>query len=50
MDPNYKPPSSLDVAKLLSRKPSPRFSMSTNVSTSPGHSPRKYTKNTTAAL
>ena len=26
MDPNYKPPSSLDVLKLLNRKPSQRFS------------------------
>ena len=41
MDPNYKPPSSLDVAKLPSRKPSPRFSMATNMSTTPGLSPRK---------
>ena len=41
MDPNYKPPSSLDKAKLPSRKPSPRFSMVTNVSTTPGHSPHK---------
>ena len=41
MNPNYKPLSSLDVAKLPNRKPSPRFSMTTNVSTTPGHSPQK---------
>ena len=39
MDPNYKPPSSLDVAKLPSRKPSPLFSMVTNVTTTPEHYP-----------
>ena len=41
MDPNYKPPSSLNVAKLPSRKPSPQFSIDINVPTTPGHSPRK---------
>ena len=42
MDTNYKPLFSLDVAKLPSRKPSPRFSMVTNVSTIPGQSPLNY--------
>ena len=36
MDPNYKPPSSLDVAKVPPRKPSPRGSMDTNVPTTSG--------------
>ena len=45
MDPNYKPPSSLNVENLSSRKPSPRFSMATNVATTPGHSPVYYTVN-----
>ena len=44
MDPNYKPPSSPNVAMLPPRKPSPRFSMDFNVSTTPGHSPRKSQK------
>ena len=39
MDPNYKPPSSLDVAKLPPRKPSPRGGMETNVPTTSGQSP-----------
>ena len=39
MDPYYKSLSSLDVAKLPSRKPFPRFSMATNVSSTPGHPP-----------
>ena len=39
MDPNYKPPSSLDLAKLPPRKPSPRGSMDTNVPTTSGKSP-----------
>ena len=39
MDPNYKPPSSLDVAKLPPRKPSRRGGMDTNVPTTSGQSP-----------
>ena len=41
-DSNYKPPSSLDVAKLRPRKSSPRFSMATNVATSRGVPPENY--------
>ena len=41
MDFNYKPPSSLDVAKLPSRKPSLRLSMTPNVATTLGHSQPK---------
>ena len=36
MDPNYKPSLSLDVAKIRSRKPCPRFSTATNMATTPG--------------
>ena len=38
MDPIYKPPSSLDVAKLPPRKPFPRGGMDTNVPTTSGQS------------
>ena len=41
MDPNYKPPSDLGVAKLPSRKPFPRFS----ITTTQGQSPRKFQLN-----
>ena len=41
MDSNYKPPSSLDVAKLPSRKPSLRLSMAPNMATTLGHSQLK---------
>ena len=39
MDPIYKPPFSLDVAKLPPRKPSQRGGMDTNVPTTSGQSP-----------
>ena len=42
MDLNYKPPSSRDVAKLPSRKPSPRFNMATNVANPPGIARKNY--------
>ena len=41
MDPNYKPPSDLGVAKLPYRKPFPRFS----ITTTQGQSPRKFQLN-----
>ena len=41
MNPNYKPLSSLNVAKLPPIAPSPRLNRDNNVTTTPGHSPRK---------
>ncbi len=38
MDPNYKPPSSLNIAKQPPRNPSPRGGMDTNVPTTSGQS------------
>ena len=37
MVPNYRPPFSLDLAKLPTTKPSPQFNFITNVTTLPRH-------------
>ena len=39
MDPSYRPPSSLKVAKLPPKAPSPRLDRDNNESTTPGNSP-----------
>ena len=42
MDPNYKLPCCLNVAKLPPRAPSPRLNRDNNVSTTPRYSPRRF--------
>ena len=39
MNPNYKPPSSLKVAKLPPKAPFPWLNRNNNMSTTPGYSP-----------